>query len=301
MSAARRLALALGVLLAASALGSADGRAQGLGGLGGGEGSLDIRAEEGIEWRRDTQVYIARGNAQAVRGDLSLRADRLVAHYRESAGGGGSTEIHRVEAVGEVRVETPTETARGDRGVFDLDRDVVVLTGADLRLETGEERITARDSLEYWAARNLAVARGNAVAVRGERRIRARVMTAHFAAGAGGADTGAAGGVRRIEAFEEVEIASPDSVARADKAVYNTRTRIATLLGAVRLTQGQSQLNGGYAEINLNTGVSRLLGAPPDAEAKRRVRGLIAPGKDDLKAPAPDDDTDGAAGGDGGS
>jgi len=292
----RNLALAVVLVAMAAATGLTGARAQGLGGLGGGEGSLDIRAEDGIEWRRDQQVYVARGNARAVRGELSVTADRLVAHYRESAGGGGSTEIHRVEAIGSVRLATPTETAQGDRGVYDLDRDVVVLTGEALRLETGEERITARDSLEYWEARNLAVARGDAVAVRGERRIAARVMTAHFAAGTDDGAAGAGGGVRRIEAFEDVQIASPDSVARADKAVYNTRTRIATLLGDVRLTQGQSQLNGGYAEINLETGVSRLLGAPPDAEAKRRVRGLIAPGEDEeLAAPAPGTDGDGGS------
>ena len=259
--------------------------AQGLGGLtGSGEGSLDIRAEDGIEWRRDEGVYIARGNAEAVRGDLSVNADRLIARYRDSAGGG--SEIHEIEAVGQVRIATPTETAHGKRALFDLDRDVVVLTGGDLRLVTGDETITARDSLEYWAGRRLAVARGNAVARRGERRLAADVLTAHFVSEGAGEGAGQnTDGVERLEAFGSVEIASPTSVARADKGIYTPDTQLMTLSGDVRLTRGSNQLNGGYAEINLGTGVSRLLGAPPNADAKARVQGLLSPRERDLSAP----------------
>jgi lipopolysaccharide export system protein LptA len=59
---------------------------------------------------------------------------------------------------------------------------------------------------------------------------------------------------------------------------------VATLVGDVKISRGENQLNGGYAEVNLNTGVSRLLGAPPDSDAKARVRGLLRPRKDGLDA-----------------
>ena len=38
-----------------------------------------IEAEQGIEWRRDEQVYIATGNAMVARGDISVHADVLKA------------------------------------------------------------------------------------------------------------------------------------------------------------------------------------------------------------------------------
>ena len=46
--------------------------AQGLKGLQSGNQPLEIDAEEGIEWRRNEQLYIARGNAEAIRGELRV-------------------------------------------------------------------------------------------------------------------------------------------------------------------------------------------------------------------------------------
>jgi lipopolysaccharide export system protein LptA len=43
---------------------------------------IEITAEGGIEWDRNAQTYVARGAAQARRGELSVAADTLTAHYR---------------------------------------------------------------------------------------------------------------------------------------------------------------------------------------------------------------------------
>jgi lipopolysaccharide export system protein LptA len=254
---------------------------------GSGNGPLQIEAEEGLEWRRDEQLYIARGNAKATRGQLTVHADELIARYRKtdgSEGGGvaagtdsgataGDTEIFRIDAVGNVRIVGENETAYGDRGTYDIDQAVVVLTGEDLRFEAREETITAEDSLEYWRAKNMAVARGDAVALQGERRIAADVLTAYF----GEADENDQRGVDRIEAFDNVRISTKEEFARGDKGVYNAKTEIARLYGDVKLTRGDNQLNGGYAEVNLKTGVSKLMGAPPNAAERNRVKALLKP------------------------
>src|SRR5205814_10430101 len=63
---------------------------------------LQVQADSGIEWQQNEKVYIARGNAVATRGPASVRADTLIAHYREVKGSsaaastGGNTEIYRV-------------------------------------------------------------------------------------------------------------------------------------------------------------------------------------------------------------
>ncbi|MFN7193887.1 MAG: LptA/OstA family protein [Rhodospirillales bacterium] len=147
-------------------------------GRGGSGTPIEITASNGIEWDRDAKRYVATGNAAARQGDTSVYGDRLVAWYREAATGG--TEIFRYEAIGNVRFETPTQKVEGDRGIFDVDSEVVVVTGRALRLTTPTDTLTARDTLEYWAAREIAVARGNAMIVSGERRMTADVMTAHF-------------------------------------------------------------------------------------------------------------------------
>jgi len=259
--------LIAGLLLSAPA----GSLAQGLGGnLRQGDEPLEINADEGIEWRRDEQKYIARGNARAARGDIEVFADILTAHYRP--GETGDTEIYQVDAQGNVRIVTPSERVYGDLARYDVDRGLMILWGEDLRLETEADTLTAEDSLEYWEERQIAVARGNATATREDRQLRADLMTAYFKENAEG-DLD----IDYVNATGNVEISTAAEFARGDKAVYYVQQQLATLEGAVKITRGENQLNGGYAEVNLETGISKLLGAPPGAGGDTRVRGLLVP------------------------
>ena len=241
--------------------------AQGIGLPGqSGDKPIEINAEQGIEWQQKNKAYIARGNARAAQGDVAVLADTLTAYYRETEGGG--TDIWRIDAVGSVRIVTPTQRAFGEKAVYDVGRGILILTG-DPRLETETDRITARDSLEYWEKRNLAVARGNAIATRGENRLRADVLTAHFAKDSKGKSR-----VRQVDAFDNIVITTPDEIVRSARGIYDVETGIATLTGSVKITRGQNQLNGEHAEVNLNTGVSRLFG-----RGQGGVQGIFTPEK----------------------
>ncbi len=250
-------------MLAAVSL-SATVQAQGIGLPGQSRNTpLEINADQGIEWQQKTQAYIARGNARAAQGDVAVHAETLTAYYREKQGGG--TTIWRIDADQKVRIVSPTQRAFGDKGVYDVDNGILVLTG-NVRMETETDRITARDSLEYWEKRNLAVARGNAIAERGENKLRADVLTAHFYKDAKGKSR-----VRQVDAFDNIVITTPDEIVRSNRGVYDVETGIAKLTGSVKITRGTNQLNGEYAEVNLNTGVSRLFGKGGG------VRGIFTP------------------------
>jgi lipopolysaccharide export system protein LptA len=244
---------------------------------------LEISADYGIEWRRDTQVYVASGNARAAQGDLAVYADVLTAYYRESEQ--GDTEIFRIEANGNVRIVSPTETVYGDDGRYEVNERYLILTGDDLRLEAEDGLITARESLEYWEEKQVAVARGDAVAINQDKRVRADELVAHF-------QTGADGGVElnSVDAVGDVQISTPTEYASGRAGTYYVQKQLATLSGDVKITQGKNQMNGEYAEVNLETGVSRLLAAPPGQSAPAPVRGLLVPPKKSKKAP--DDKTD---------
>ena len=268
MSVARRAGL-LAALLVLGPLGT-PAAAQGISGLQGGDEPLEINADEGIEWRRDTNQYVARGNARAAQGDLEVLADTLTAFYRPG-GGGGSTDIYQIDVEGNVRIVTPKERAYGDLGRYDVERGLLVLWGENLRFETDQDVITARDSLEYWENEQVAVARGNAVALREDKRVRGDIMTARFAEDAQG-DLA----INRVDLNGNVIISTPQESVRGDKGVYFVQRQVATLTGDVKITRGDNQLNGRYAEVNLKTGVSKLLGAPPGQDGTR-VRGLLVP------------------------
>jgi lipopolysaccharide export system protein LptA len=196
--------------------------------------SIEIEAEDGIEWIRDAKTYVARGNAKASRGGFEVLADTLTAHYRVQADG-DDQKIFRVDADGNVRIVSASERAFGDKAVYHMDEAVVVLLGKGLRLETTNAVITARDSLEYWQIRQLAVARGDAVIKQGENRLKANVLSAHFATNASGSQS-----VEQIDAFGEVHISTPTEIARGDEGMYILETGIATLCGNVRITRGDT-------------------------------------------------------------
>ena len=269
MTGTRALRCAALALLGSLALG-APAAAQGLKGLQSGDQPIEINAEEGIEWRRNEQLYIARGNAQAIRGDLTLYADVMTAHYSKAAAGG--TDIDRIDVEGNVRIVSLTETIYGDRGAYDVANGVLVLVGDDLRMVGENSIITARDSLEYWEVKKLAVARGDAVAVREDKRIQADVLSAHFAPDAEDNLV-----LTRIDAFGNVRIATATDFARGDRGVYYVDREFATLSGAVKITREENQMNGEYAEIDMKTGISRLLSGAPGTKTTARVQGLLVP------------------------
>lgn len=63
------------------------------------------------------------GRAEITQGDNRLRAGRV--DLTQDAEGG----VSRVEAIGEVFFVTPTQTMRGDRAVYDLGTDELIVTG----------------------------------------------------------------------------------------------------------------------------------------------------------------------------
>jgi lipopolysaccharide export system protein LptA len=244
-------------------------------------GPVEIDAEEGIEWRRDEKVYIARGHAKAKRGDITLYADTLTAHYDDS---GGGSKVTRVVAEGAVKIATPTQTVLGDRADYDLGQGVMVITGKDLRATTPTQTLTATDRFEYWAKREIVVARGNAVIIEPGKKVTADVITGYFVATPEGKRE-----LKQVEANGRVVIIDKTEVVHGQKAIYDLKRGIATLTGGVKITRGKNQLNGEYAEVNLNTGVSRLLGAPK-GKGDGRVHTLLVPdqnGSDSLLGGTP--------------
>ncbi|HKM63641.1 MAG TPA: LptA/OstA family protein [Acidisphaera sp.] len=314
-------------------------------------GPIDISAQDGLEWQQATQEIIARGDAHATRGNVTVSADRLIAHYRKKAGppaganaatggtpapagappaqaspaatppapgqdttglslgaaaGGdssGSNEIYRVEAIGNVRIDTPTDHVTGEHATYDIDQAVMLITGNNLRLTTPSQNLSARDDLEYWSQKHMAVARGDAVLVTSDgRRIAADVLVAYTeegqpqpaapapkpvqtvnatapaapaapAAPLQGDDALAASGkLKKAEAWGHVSVRTATDIVTGDRGVYVPATGIARLAGNVRITRGQNQLNGREAEVNLKTGISRLL-----AGSEERVTGLVVP------------------------
>lgn len=239
--------------------------------MGGSDLSLEITADNGIEWEQRQAVVRARGNARAVRGDVSVKANVLSAYYREKPD--GQTEIWRLDAAGDVEIMSTTDTAYAERGQYDVDSAVLVLSGSDgVRLIGKDGQVTAEKQVEYWQAKRMLVARGNAEAIQGDKRIRADVLVAYLRDDADGKTA-----LDRVEAFDRVRVVTAEEEVRGARGVYDATSGTAALTGAVKITRGKNQLNGCRAEVNLNTGISKLFACGGSGTSGGRVQGLIQP------------------------
>ena len=204
----------------------------------------------------------------------------------------GGNEIYRVQAEGNVRIFTPTDQAQGDRAVYDLDQAVLVMTGRALKLTTPNDVLTARDSLEYWPQKHMAVARGNAVVVTNDgRRVAADTLVAYTADAPATPGTtrrntddplAASGKLQKVEAFGNVSVRTATDTATGDRAVYVPDTGIARLAGACasRAAEPARRLGGGSEHEDRHlaaAGRHRRAGAGPGG-AERRHQPAIESG-----------------------
>ena len=179
-------------------------------------GAIVIDAAKGIEWVRNAQLIIARGDARARRDDQELRAEVLTAHYRERPD--GSIDVWRIDADGKVRYASPSESASGEKATYDVDKQIMTMSGGkQLGVTASTSRITAEKELEYHTRTRTLVARGNAVAVDGDRTVYGEVITVKLREQA---EEGRSH-LRQIEADRNVRVVTSEEDIRADRGVYN--------------------------------------------------------------------------------
>ena len=61
-----------------------------------------------------------------------------------------------------------------------LEGQVAVVTGKNLKMTTSTDIVTARDSMEWYDQKQVAVARGDAVAIRNDRMVKGDILTAYM-------------------------------------------------------------------------------------------------------------------------
>jgi len=89
---------------------------------------VDVQADRlEVQDRSDRAIFA--GNVHVTQAELMLDTPRLTVAYSGGAGSGSNVQIHRLDAAGGVVVKSPSETARGDFGIYDLDRKLITLIG----------------------------------------------------------------------------------------------------------------------------------------------------------------------------
>lgn len=112
-----------------------------------GDKPIQIESDK-LEVRDADSVAVFTGNVSVVQGDTLLKSGKMTVHYKKKEGadtasatmpGGGN--IQRMEVDGKVYVKTKTQVATGDRGTFDMDTEIMTLTGSEVVLTEGQNVI----------------------------------------------------------------------------------------------------------------------------------------------------------------
>jgi lipopolysaccharide export system protein LptA len=93
-----------------------------------------------LEVRDKDKLATFSGNVHVIQGDTDLRSKTLLVFYEDDSGNkggikaaqpgpGGSSQIKRLEAIGNVLVTQKDQTATGDKGVFDMKTNTITLIG----------------------------------------------------------------------------------------------------------------------------------------------------------------------------
>lgn len=231
---------------------------------------VEIYAEQGIEWHKNDNKYLAIGNAIAKSGKMSVNSDRIEAFYEESDNSG--MDIKLVKAHRNVVVtDENLKIVGGKLAEYNLRKDYFSIFGKNLILTSQENKLESNNKMEYWRTKGVAIASGKAKAQKGnEFKIEAEKLVWYLNENDKKID------VKKIFGFENVSIYTNNEVAFSDKALYNKENGICKLFGNVKLQKGDSFLTGDYAEVDLNKGISKLLPAPNfDKLNENRVRALI--------------------------
>jgi len=106
---------------------------------------------DALQVLQDQKQAIFSGNVIASQGNIHMRADKMVVHYNKAE---GKTEnpapaqgVSRIDAEGHVVFTNPTDTAKGDVAIYDVEKKTLDLSGTVIL--TREQNILKGTHLHY--------------------------------------------------------------------------------------------------------------------------------------------------------
>jgi len=232
-----------------------------------------IEAAGSLVWQQADKTYHAIGDASATRGALNIKADELIAHYVEE---NGQNQIQFLEANGHVVINDNGAIAVAPHAQYNTVTGDMDLTGQNLKITTKKNEIlSANQQIQFNDKSGKAMALGAPVMTRPDRKLSADRLDGQFVKDETGnwtLQTGNAAG--HVITTSGIGTANP-SISTSDTGFYDAAHGTALLTGNVKLSRGQNQLNGDRAEINMNTGESRLLPSLSPNSPDHRVRAIL--------------------------
>jgi lipopolysaccharide export system protein LptA len=89
---------------------------------------------DSLEIMQNQNKAVFSGNVIATQQDMVLKSDKMIIYYQQQAKGAEQEKsplgaLERIEVLGNVKMNTPTESASSERGLYDAMREKIFLYG----------------------------------------------------------------------------------------------------------------------------------------------------------------------------
>lgn len=132
---------------------------------------------DALEVLQNENKAIFTGNVIATQGTINMRSDVMTVFYRDApdtAGGSTGKGIYRIDSDGNVVFTSPTETAKGDKSIYNVDANTIDLMGNVLL--TRGQNVLKGTKLVYNLDTGRSVLTSGGGAVTGSGRVRGLFM-----------------------------------------------------------------------------------------------------------------------------
>ena len=222
---------------------------------------LEVSADNQLLWDQTKSLYQAVGNAIAKRGAQEIAADKLTAYYNDE---NQSQDITRILAEENVSFADGEMRGTGQRLDYDIALDLYDLQGPQAVIISKDGEARADKTISFERQKGMIYLRGNGyIQLSDGRLLQGNKIDVTL---------DEAEEIKTVSANGNVFISQPDGrQANADQGTYDAQTGKAILNGNVKIKDGESILNGQKAEIDFNSGISRLLASDKGG----RVSGIL--------------------------
>jgi len=221
---------------------------------------LVVEASTSLEWDQTEGIYRAIGDAKAQQGSQTIQADELTASYDPDADGG---DITKIIGKNNVRFVDGSQKGQGSYLVYDQISQTYLLDGPAAQVAGPDGTASALTRIFYdKPAAKITLTDDAEIILTDGRELAANLIYVLLDENQN---------VSKIEARGDVKVTQPNGqTANSDNADYDKIGNTALFTGNVIITEKDSVLTGDRAEIDFNTGISRMLSSSSGQRIKGR-------------------------------
>tara|TARA_B100000242_G_scaffold277760_1_gene234780 strand:- start:767 stop:1534 length:768 start_codon:yes stop_codon:yes gene_type:complete len=222
---------------------------------------FSVEADKSIEYFEKQRIYVASGNARALKGNLSINAEKITAFIGKTQ----KTNMTDIEATGNVIIINNNTVAKSDFAKYNFKNKIIILKGKSQSVEAKKFKLESKKYISFDDQNKVANSEGDVkLFLSGPISIFAKKMKANF--------DKVNNTLITASAYSNVKIQTNLETITCNSAKYDTKTNLISLDGNVVIKKGNNLLSGEKGYMNLKTRKSRI-----ESGKSKRVKGVFKP------------------------